>query len=110
MKKISEPRALNFIISEIEPEMEDKINEIIYASLKSTILYERIISHKATGKKLPLFVPNRMMLPTHGLDPHGQYSHFAIKGKDFIAAAINNKPLPFFAEDENNFNQLKLDL
>ncbi|MCA0364244.1 MAG: hypothetical protein LCH67_09370 [Bacteroidetes bacterium] len=109
-EKISEPRALNFIISEIEPEMEDKINEIIYASLKSTILYERIISHKATGKKLPLFVPNRMMLPTHGLDPHGQYSHFAIKGKDFIAAAINNKPLPFFAEDENNFNQLKLDL
>lgn len=109
-EKISEPRALNFIISEIEPEMEEKINEIIDASLKSTLLYERTISHKANGKKLPLYVPNRMMLPTHGLDPHGQYSHFPIKGKDFLAAAINNKPLPFFAEEESEFNQLKMDL
>jgi len=109
-EKISEPRALNFIISEIEPEMEGKIYEIIDASLKSTLIYERTISHKATGKKLPLYVPNRMMLPTHGLDPHGQYSHFPIKGKDFLAAAINNKPLPFFAEEENDFNQLKMNL
>jgi DNA polymerase III delta prime subunit len=109
-EKISEPRALNFIISEVEPEMEEKINEIIDASLKSTLLYERTISHKATGKKLPLYVPNRLMLPTHGLDPHGQYSHFPIKGKDFLAAAINNKPLPFFAEEESNINQLKMDL
>ena len=109
-EKISEPRALNFIISEIEPEMEEKINEIIEASLKSTLLYERTISHKATGKKLLLYVPNRLMLPTHGLDPHGQYSHFSIKGKDFLAAAIKNKPLPFFVEDERNINQLKIDL
>lgn len=109
-EKISEPRALNFIISEIEPDMEEKINEIIDASLKSTLLYERTISHKATGKKLPLYVPNRMMLPTHGLDPHGQYSHFSIKGKDFLDAAIKNIPLPFFAEEESNINQLKIDL
>lgn len=109
-ENISEPRALNFIISEIEPEMEDKINEIIDASLKSTLLYERSISHKATGKKLPLYIPNRLMLPTHGLDPHGQYSHFPIKGRDFLAAAIHNKPIPFFAEEEDNINQLKMDL
>lgn len=105
---ISEPRALNFIISEIEPEIEDQINEIIDASLKSTLLYERTISHKATGKKIPLYVPNRMMLPSHGLDPHGQYSHFPIKGKDLLAAAIHNKPLPFFAEEKSNTNQTKL--
>ena len=109
-EEISEPRALNFIISEIEPEMEDMINKIIEASLKSTLLYERTISHKATGKKIPLYVPNRMMLPSHGLDPHGQYSHFPIKGRDFLEAAINNKPLPFFAENSKNANQLKMDL
>lgn len=108
--KISEPRALNFIISEIEPEMEEKINEIIAASLKSILLYERTISHKATGKKLPLYVPNRMMLPAYGLDPHGQYSHFPIKAKDFLAAAVYNKQLPFFADDERITNQLKIDL
>lgn len=109
-ENISEPRALNFIISEIDPEMEDQKNEIIDASLKSTLLYERSISHKATGKKLPLYVPNRLMLPTHGLDPHGQYSHFPIKGRDFLAAAIDNKPLPFFAEEDSNINQLKMDM
>jgi hypothetical protein len=108
--KISEPRALNFIISEIDSSIEFKIKEIIDASLKSTLLYERTISHKSTGKKLPLYVPNRMMLPSHGLDPHGQYSHFSIKGKDFIEAAINNKPLPFFRENDELDNQLKMEL
>lgn len=108
--RISEPRALNFIISEIEPSMEDEIKILIDASLRSILLYERTISHKATGRKLPLYVPNRMMLPAHGLDPHGQYSHFAIKAKDLLAAANQNKALPFFAEEELDINQLKINL
>ncbi|WP_319482933.1 hypothetical protein [uncultured Draconibacterium sp.] len=105
---ISEPRALNFIVSDIDPSMNERITEIIDASLKSTLLYERSIPHKSTGEKLPLYVPNRMILPSHGLDPHGQYSHFPIKGKDFLEAAINNKPLPFFAEEKREENQLKM--
>lgn len=109
-ENISEPRALNFIISEVDSDMEEKINEIINASLRSTLLYERSISHKSSGKKIPLYVPNRMMLPAHSLDPHGQYSHFAIKGKDFLAAAINNKALPLFSESKSDGNQLKMDI
>jgi len=110
-ENISEPRALNFIVSEIRPEHEDKISEIIGASLKSTLLYERTISHKSTGKKLPLYVPNRMMLASHGLDPHGQYSHFSIKANDLIAAALYNKSIPFFAEDDEKSDyQLKFEI
>lgn len=99
--EISEPRALNFIVSQVNDEQKLIIDEIIEASLRSTLLYKRMVNHKSSGQKIPLYVPNRLMLPAHGLDPHGQYSHFAIKGKDLIAAAIENKELPFFAEQKN---------
>ena len=46
-----------------------------------------MVGHKSTGVRLPLYVPNRMMLPLHGLDSHGQYSHFPITAKAFLDAA-----------------------
>jgi hypothetical protein len=109
---ISEPRALNFIISKtssITDEEQKQIDEIINACLRSTLLYKRMVGHKSTGVRLPLYVPNRMMLPIHGLDSHGHYSHFPIPAKAFLDAAINNKEIPFFAdEDEEINNQLEL--
>ncbi|HET6244825.1 MAG: hypothetical protein H0V01_10720 [Bacteroidetes bacterium] len=106
---ISEPRALNFIISQIANEEEQiQIDEIINTSLKSTLLYKRMVGHKATGVKLPLYVPNRMMLPLHGLDSHGQYSHFPITGRAFLEAALQNKEIPFFADEDEATNQLEL--
>jgi len=105
---ISEPRALNFIISQRIKDHEDKVNEIIDFCLRSTLLYKRTISHKSTGVKLDLYVPNRLLLPAYGLDPHGQYSHFPIPAKSFIEAAYYNKPIPFFKDDDdNNVEQLE---
>jgi hypothetical protein len=101
-ESISEPRALNFIISQTDDLTKGKVEEIINACLRSTLLYKRMVNHKATGEKLPLYVPNRLMLPSHGLDPHGQYSHFAIPAKVFLDAALFNKEIPFFAEDDSN--------
>ena len=106
---ISEPRALNFIISQISNEDEEQqINEIINAALRSTLLYKRMVGHKSTGVRLPLYVPNRMMLPLHGLDSHGQYSHFPITARAFLDAAINNKEIPFFADKDETNEQLEL--
>lgn len=108
-EEISEPRALNFIVSQITSEAEQtKIDEIINASLRSTLLYKRMVNHKATGIKLPLYVPNRVMLPAHGLDAHGQYSHFPIKAKYFLDAAINNKEIPLFTDEDINKDQLEI--
>lgn len=107
-EEISEPRALNFILSKSDDIYKEKVDAIIEACLKSTLLYKRMVSHKSTGKKLPLYVPNRMMLPSHGLDPHGQYSHFPITYKAFADAAFQNKEIPFFAEENDNQNQLEL--
>lgn len=108
-EEISEPRALNFIISKVTSEEEQKqIDEIINASLRSTLLYKRIVSHKSTGVKLPLYVPNRLMLPSHGLDPHGQYSHFPITGRAFLDAAYKNIEIPFFADETDTNKQLEI--
>ncbi len=107
---ISEPRALNFIISNVSTGYEQQeIEEIINISLRSTLLYQRLVSHKATGQKLPLYVPNRLMLPAFGLDPHGQYSHFPIKAKHFLEAANLNKPLPLFTDIEEDDSQLEIE-
>lgn len=105
--EISEPRALNFIVSSPKDIYKKEVDVIINACLKSTLLYKRMVSHKSTGEQLPLFVPNRLMLPAHGLDPHGQYSHFPITYKAFYEAAYKNKEIPFFAED-NNTDQLEI--
>lgn len=104
---ISEPRALNFIVSKSDVIYKKEVDEIIDTCLRSTLLYKRMVAHKATGEQLPLFVPNRLMLPAHGLDPHGQYSHFPITYKVFYEAAYKNKEIPFFAEDETN-DQLEI--
>lgn len=107
---ISEPRALNFIISQVkDDEEQEQIDRIINVALKSTLLYKRMSSHKSTGAKIPLYVPNRMMLPVHGLDAHGQYSHFPITGRAFLDAAYNNKEIPFFVDEDNSNNQLEFE-
>ncbi|WP_313100946.1 hypothetical protein [Epilithonimonas sp.] len=107
-ESIAEPRALNFIISQKNKVYDDKVNEIIDICLRSTLLYKRTVSHKGDGTKLDLFVPNRLLLPAHGLDPHGQYSHFPIPAKAFIEAAYNKKNLPFFKDDDDtNIEQLE---
>jgi len=107
-ENISEPRALNFIISSATDEEMIKINEILDISLKSTLLYKGMIGNKSTGVKIPLYIPNRLMLPAHGLDPHGQYSHFSITATAFLNAAYKNIEIPFFADEESEFNQLEI--
>ncbi|WP_426065272.1 hypothetical protein [Flavobacterium sp. DSP2-3-1] len=109
-ESISEPRALNFIISQSNEALDCKIMPIIDVCLRSTLLYRRTVNDKATGKKLHLYVPNRLLLPTHGLDPHGQYSHFPISGKSFVDAAYFNKAIPLFSEEfDDNNEQLQIE-
>jgi hypothetical protein len=108
-EKISEPRALNFIISQNNEDLDKKINEILDICLRSTLLYKRTVNHKGNGTKLNLYVPNRLLLPTHGLDPHGQYSHFAIPAKVFIDAAYSNKKIPLFNEEVDSTDQLEIE-
>lgn len=109
-ENISEPRALNFIISQTNESLDEKIKPIIDVCLRSTLLYKRTVNHKSNGTKLDLYIPNRLLLPTHGLDPHGQYSHFPIPGKAFLDAAYLNKAIPLFSEEsEDNKEQFEFE-
>ncbi len=109
-EKISEPRAVNFIISQnSDPVATEKIKEIIDICLRSTLLYKRTVNHKSNGTKLNLYVPNRMLLPTQGLDPNGQHSHFSISAKVFLEAAYNNKNISLFNDDIDINDQLEIE-
>lgn len=100
---ISEPRAINFMLTVPDDiRIKEKVDDIINISLRSTLLYKRIKSTKDKGNKVDLFIPNRIMLLAHSLDPHGQYSHVSLKYQDFYNAAFNNKEIPFFDEKEDN--------
>lgn len=106
---ISEPRALNFVITQSNDELNQELKVILDICLRSTLLYRRLVNDKNTGIKRYLYIPNRMLLPTHGLDPHGQYSYFSIPAKSFLDAAYQNKPIPFFKEDQSeSLDQLTL--
>lgn len=98
---ISEPRAINFILTSPDFINKNEVDEIISICLRSTLVYKRLQSTKDTGTKVDLFIPNRIMLLSHGLDPHGQYSHISLKYQDFYNAAYNNREIPFFAEPNN---------
>jgi len=110
-ENISEPRALNFVITNSNEELDKELKVLLDVCLRSTLLYRRLATNKTTGSKQYLYVPNRLLLPTHGLDPHGQYSYFSISAINFLDAAFKNKSIPFFNEDSNDLSdQLMLEL
>lgn len=100
----SEPRAITFSISQVNSEtkqIHESLIELINIAQRAQIIYTRIGSAKDFGKQEPYYVPNRMLMPAKGLDPHGQYARVSLKVKDLWAAATQNKELPFLNNDNN---------
>ena len=74
----SEPRALSFTISTPEPPIPEELTRLIEILRKAQLLYIRSGPAKAEGRKEPYFVPNRILWPDRGLDPHGQHARVSI--------------------------------
>ena len=70
----------------------------------------RLGNAKDKGKRETYYVPNRMLFPNFGLDPHGQFARVSLKITDIYSAAHNKKAFPFNAYDDNieTNDQLKL--
>jgi hypothetical protein len=102
MSDISEPRAVAFVISDQKDEIMGSINPLINISQKAQLLYTRTGKHKQSGKKVTVYVPNRILLLSKGLDPHGQYASVYLKAKDIINAALNNQKFPLSAGQEDS--------
>lgn len=111
MEDCSEPRAIVFTISQADkyPEQYKEIVALLNIAQKAQFLYTRISSGKEKGTQDIYYVPNRLLLPYRGLDPHGQYSRVSLKLSDIYNTAKNNASLPVVKRaDEMEVHQTTL--
>ncbi len=92
----SEPRAITFSISawsDLTQEQTDEINDWIRISREALILYDRKSAAKELGEKETIYIPNRLLFPSRGLDVIGQHSRVSIRAKELYDAATKNKKI-----------------
>ena len=108
---ISEPRAIVFSVSQADsfPEKYGYIMKLLKIAQRAQYLYTRLGVAKDKGKQETYYVPNRMLLPNFGLDPHGQYARVSLKANDLYNAALFNQQIPNESVDNNEPRQLLID-
>ena len=74
----SEPCALSFTISGLNQDMMDKLDHLIEILRKAQLLYKRTGPAKDKGRRESYYVPNKILWPDRGLDPHGQHARVSI--------------------------------
>ena len=85
----SEPCALSFTISKQEQDIMDKLNHLIEILRKAQLLYIRSGPAKDEGRRETYYVPNKILWPDRGLDPHGQHARVSIPAAILWKAAEN---------------------
>ena len=96
----SEPRAIKFLITEVENPNYDKVLKLLEIAKKEQLLYTYVSSGKEFGKRSTYYVPNRMLWPCRGLDPCGQHSVVSLKASVLWDAA-KGKEIPFDPKKES---------
>lgn len=102
------PRAIEFYISERTNELMNKIQPLLDIAQKAQLLYIRIGSSKDQGRKEIYYIPNRILLPSRGLDPQGQHDRAGLKAIDVYNAAFENKKFPTREKNKVSQNQVEL--
>ena len=83
----SEPCALSFTISRQDQDIMVNLNRLIEILRKAQLLYIRSGPAKDGGKREPYYVPNKILWPIRGLDPHGQHARVSIPAAALWKAA-----------------------
>ena len=97
----SEPRALSFTISKREQGIMDDLKHLIEILQKAQLLYTRSGSAKSAGRRETYYVPNRILWPEYGLDPHGQHARVSIPANVlWLAAETGNIDLKYPPDDK----------
>ena len=78
LRDSSEPRALSFTISGRDQDIMVNLNRLIEILRKAQLLYIRSGPAKDEGRRETYYVPNKILWPTRGLDPHGQHARVSI--------------------------------
>jgi hypothetical protein len=97
----SEPRAVSFTVSGQSETVMPELLRLFEILREAQLLYVRSGSAKDKGKIETYYVPNRMLWPERGLDPHGQHARVSLSAKDLMAAALNNQPLQYRQDEED---------
>ena len=90
----SEPRATSFTISSMSQSNEQQLIPLLQKAGAAQLLYERSGPAKERGRRETYYVPNRMLWPVRGLDPHGQHARVSIKA-EYLLAAFRWRSDPF---------------
>ena len=96
----SEPGALSFTISERDTEGMKKLTHLLDILRKAQLLYVRDGSAKDSGRREIYYVPNRMLWPARGLDPHGQHARVSISARVLWKAAAERGKIDTIESDE----------
>ncbi|MXZ07850.1 MAG: hypothetical protein F4Y79_00250 [Gemmatimonadetes bacterium] len=88
---LAEPRALSFTISKRDQDIMDELNHLIEILQKAQLLYVRSGPAKSEGRRETYYVPNRILWPDRGLDPHGQHARVSIPSDILWTAAKTGK-------------------
>lgn len=87
----SEPCALSFTISKQKQDTMVELNHLIEILRKAQLLYIRSGPAKDEGRREAYYVPNKILWPNHGLDPHGQHARVSIPATVLWKAAESGK-------------------
>lgn len=89
----SEPCALSFTISSSRQDQDimANLNRLIEILRKAQLLYIRSGPAKDEGKRETYYVPNKILWPTRGLDPHGQHARVSIPAAALWKATESGK-------------------
>ncbi len=74
----AEPGALSFTISRQRSSAMSRLKPILDILRRAQMLYVRTGTAKDRGKREPYYVPNRILWPARGLDPHGQHARVSL--------------------------------
>jgi hypothetical protein len=99
LKHRSEPRGNSFTVSGQTEEIMSKLEPLFEILREAQLLYVRSGPAKDKGKREWYYVPNRLLWPERGLDPHGQHARVSLQAAELWAAADKNKPLTFSPDE-----------
>lgn len=87
----AEPTATSFTMSGRTSDALDQLNHLVDILRRAQLIYVRNGPAKDLGRLEPYYVPNRMLWPVRGLDPHGQHARISILVDDLWEAAENGR-------------------
>ena len=96
----SEPCALSFAISGQEPSIMKKLNHLFEILRRGRLLYIHSGPAKDDGKRETYYIPNKMLWPSRGLDPYGQYARISIPAQALWEATEGKEIKPIQEDHE----------